>query len=219
VEVFAYGSLNHYGPHGAFNPEKTDGRRCSTCKTPCTYFTRHFEKPSEILKNYYATHSAENFAAEDGYFPDRCIFDSDIDTWDTFSLSVRYSEGAMMSYSLNASTPYEGYRLAINGSHGRLESDSIHADSKRSAIKEAEEQKIRLFPIFKEMQIIEPPALKGGHGGGDPLLLEEIFVGRNQQDRTSRYAGSHAGAMAVLTGRAAILSMQREQPVKISELL
>ena len=31
-----------------------------------------------------------------------------------------------MSYSLTAHSPYEGYRLVINGSKGRIEVDNIH---------------------------------------------------------------------------------------------
>ncbi len=41
-EVFAYGDLNYFGPEGAFNPSRIDGRTCSTCteQRQCNYYTR-----------------------------------------------------------------------------------------------------------------------------------------------------------------------------------
>ena len=45
----------------------------------------------------------------------------DIDIYDTMSAVVKYSNGATMSYSLNALMPFEGYRVAFNGELGRLE--------------------------------------------------------------------------------------------------
>ena len=37
------------------------------------------------------------------------------------SAIVKYSNGANMTYSLNAHEPIEGYRLAFNGTKGRLD--------------------------------------------------------------------------------------------------
>ena len=34
---------------------------------------------------------------------------------------MRYRGGALLTYSLNAHAPWEGYRVSVNGTHGRLE--------------------------------------------------------------------------------------------------
>ncbi len=223
VEVFAYGKLNYYGPDGPENPEKVDGRRCATCKTKCMYYKRHYTgNPSydEHLINFNNPGKTEKFGKIDGYYPDRCIFDSDIDTWDTFSLVVRYSDGAMMSYSLNASVPYEGYHLAINGTGGRLETEVIHGLAERLPFPKPEKpQNIRYIPLFEALQVHEVINKGGGHGGGDPLINHELFVGPDPNDRTKRAAGAWEGALSVLVGVAARESLKSGKPIKIADLL
>ena len=41
---------------------------------------------------------------------------------------VRYATGATMSYHLTAYAPWEGYRLMVNGSRGRLELEVVESD-------------------------------------------------------------------------------------------
>ena len=223
VEVFAFGALNFYGRDGSYNPEKIDGRRCSTCKTKCKYFMRHYtgdKSLDEHLINFNNPGNTELYGKADGYYPDRCIFDSDIDTWDTCSVNVLFSGGTMMSYSLNASLPYEGYRLAINGTEGRLETDAIQAKGARLPFPEkSDPQNIRYFPLFDALQVINVLNKGGGHGGGDPLITHDLFVGRDTSDRTKRAAGSRDGAMSVLLGVAARESLKSGKPIKIADLL
>lgn len=220
--VFAFGKLNYYGADAFFNPGKKDGRRCSTCTTKCQYFLRHSNGSNdEHLINFNNKGKNEKFGKVDGYFADRCIFDSDIDTWDTFTVSVLYDGGAVMSYSLNASVPYEGYRLAINGTEGRLESKAIHygKDPSRIPFPPPPPQNIRYFPMFDAMQTIGVINKGGGHGGGDPILYKEIFLGKDRNDRLERFAGSWDGAMSVLLGTAARESLKTGKAVEINNLL
>jgi predicted dehydrogenase len=222
VEVFAFGALNYYGTDGTENPQKIDGRRCSTCDEKCQYYLRHSTgggSHDEHLINFNNPGKNEAFAAVDGYYADRCIFDSDIDTWDTFSISVLYSGGTMMSYSLNASLPYEGYRLSINGTEGRIESDAFLGGPSRLPFPEPPPQNIRYFPLFDGMQTIEVINKGGGHGGADPLIMHEIFNGPDKSDRTKRYAGAWDGAMSVLLGVAARESLKAGKSIKIADLL
>jgi predicted dehydrogenase len=222
VEVFAFGALNYYGTDGTENPQKIDGRRCSTCDEKCQYYLRHSTgdgSHDEHLINFNNPGKNEAFAAVDGYYADRCIFDSDIDTWDTFSISVLYSGGTMMSYSLNASLPYEGYRLSINGTEGRIESDAFLGGPSRLPFPAPPPQNIRYFPLFDGMQTIEVINKGGGHGGADPLIMHEIFNGPDKSDRTKRYAGAWDGAMSVLLGVAARESLKTGKSIKIVDLL
>ena len=61
----------------------------------------------------------------DGYYRDGCVFREDVNIFDTMSAIVKYSNGATMSYALNAYMPYEGYRVAFNGEKGRLDVQSF----------------------------------------------------------------------------------------------
>lgn len=224
VEVFAYGSLNHYGPGGRYNPEKIDGRRCSTCKTKCEYYKRHSSgegdgSHDEHLINFNNPGKNETFGAVDGYYADRCIFDSDIDTWDTFALAVKFDGGATMSYSLNASVPYEGYRIAINGTEGRIETEAYHGGASRLPFPEPKAQNIRYMPMFEGLNTIEIINKGGGHGGADPLLVKDLFLGPDKAEKTGMFANHIDGAMAVLLGIAARKSLKTGKPVKISDLL
>ena len=54
----------------------------------------------------------------DGYQRDRCVFSPEIDIEDATSAVVEYASGAQLAYSLNAFMPYEGYRIAFNGTRG-----------------------------------------------------------------------------------------------------
>ena len=45
----------------------------------------------------------------------------DVNIFDSMSALVKSSNGATMTYSVNAFMPFEGYRLAFNGEKGRLE--------------------------------------------------------------------------------------------------
>ncbi len=109
------------------------------------------------------------------YRPDRCIFDSVIEIEDTYAATIRYDEGAILSYSVNFSLPYEGYRLAINGTKGRIETMEYHAPSRTPF--PTPEQTIDYFPLFGSKETIHVINRKGGHGGGDPVLLEDLFLG------------------------------------------
>ncbi|HWB35032.1 MAG TPA: Gfo/Idh/MocA family oxidoreductase, partial [Rugosimonospora sp.] len=59
--------------------------------------------------------------AEDGYLRDRNVFAAGVDIADDMSVLVRYDSGATMTYHLTAYAPWEGYRVMVNGSLGRLE--------------------------------------------------------------------------------------------------
>ena len=126
-----------------------------------------------------------------------------------------------MSYSLNASVPYEGYRLTINGTEGRLESKAINygKDPSRLPFPAPPPQDIKYFPMFDAMQTIGVIKKGGGHGGGDPELYKEVFLGKDKNDRTERFAGSWDGAMSVLIGTAARESLKTGKAVEINHLL
>jgi hypothetical protein len=58
----------------------------------------------------------------------------------------------------------------------------------------------------------------GGHGGGDPILLNDLF-GTPIDDPLNRAASHIDGAMSILTGIAGNISMRTGQPVLVDQLV
>ena len=116
--------------------------------------------------------------------------------------------------SLNACMPIEGYRLAFNGTKGRLEV----RDYERQPFPVADETEIYLTKNFGRREKIEIPKAEGGHGGGDDRLRDLIFRGVTVPAHM-RLPDSRAGAMSCLTGIAARHSMEDDRPVRIADLL
>ena len=162
---------------------------------------------------------------EAGYLRDRCVFSKGSDIEDTMNVAVDYKNGVRMSYSLNAFMPYEGYKVAFNGTKGRLELDCLEASFINSEDGYAERggssnyEKMMLFPSFKSGVQLEIPQGVGGHGGGDVPLLNDVFLGASPEDDLHHAAGLKDGAMSILTGIAANLSMKSGQPVDVTKLV
>ncbi|SDO32474.1 Gfo/Idh/MocA family protein [Halobacillus aidingensis] len=219
VEVFAFGALNYYGSESVHNPVKEDGRHCKTCevKHECPYYTRwNSRSNSAVVKD---DHIDSDEARKDGYTnyrPDQCVFDSDIEIEDTYTATVRYDQGALLSYSINFSLPYEGYRLAINGTEGRIETTEWHAPSRVPF--PVPEQTIEYFPLFGSKETIHVLKQEGGHGGGDPIIQEDIFMGEDPARPYQVLSGSEDGAYAVTTGEAVWKSVKEKQAIQIEDL-
>jgi Oxidoreductase family, C-terminal alpha/beta domain len=127
---------------------------------------------------------------------------------------VRYSSGVTMSYSLNTFMPFEGYRLAFNGTKGRLEV----RDYERQAWDPGEETEIHVSRNFGPRVKVELPKAAGGHGGGDDRLRNLIFR-KAVMPEYMKLPDSRAGALSCLTGIAALKSMDADRPVKIADLV
>jgi predicted dehydrogenase len=115
--VFAMGDLKFYGranaeERGVFTPyTRTTGVEAAR--------DDHFAidlTSSPAQKGLYW--DAEK---EDGYQRDQNVFGDGISIEDTMNVMVRYRNKAVMTYSLHAYAPWEGFNVAINGTGGRLE--------------------------------------------------------------------------------------------------
>src|SRR5687768_5227718 len=204
VEVAAYGELNVYGKRGPFR--HTHCRPCPH-KAKCPFYF-DLTKNERLMKLYARAEDV------DGYHRDGCVFREDVDIYDTMSAVVKYSDGAQMTYSLNAAMPFEGYRLAFNGTKGRLEV----RDYERQPWPETEDSEAYLTKSFGKREKIEMPHIESGHAGGDDRLRDLIFRNAAVPEHM-RLPDSRAGAMSCLTGIAARTSVERRRPVKISELV
>jgi len=174
---------------------------------------------SENLKGLYL--DAEH---EDGYRRDQSVFSDGISIEDTMNVLVRYKSGAQMSYSLHAYAPWEGYRIAFNGTRGRIEvnhQESSYISAQTGSLTEgcSSSEQIILMPHFKKPAIVEIPKSTGGHGGGDPLMLDNIFGLQKTEDPLHRFADHLDGARSILTGIAANKSFETGFPVKVDDLV
>jgi len=161
--------------------------------------------------------------AEDGYKRDQSVFGDGISIEDTMSVLVKYKNKAQLTYSLNAYLPWEGYNIAFNGTKGRIEMKIVEQSYVNSGGDKALEGAVKgvsilVFPMFGEPYKVDFETGEGGHGGGDPVLLNDIF-GVPVEDEFNRAADHIDGARSILTGIAANKSIRTGQAVKVDELV
>ena len=219
-EVFANGSRRYYTPqHGDELGLANRGERCTGCAeaSVCPFYM-DLDK-SETMVNLYRKN--EHL---DGYYRDSCVFSYEVDIWDTMSLTVKYSRGAILSYLLHVYSPVEGYRVDFNGTKGRIE----HAANEASYVSgdgtvpgelEKGRVSITLIPEFRKPRKIEVDSGEGGHGGGDPVLLRDLFGSGDAPDPLGLRANQKDGAYSILLGIAAAESIETRKPIKIDNLI
>jgi predicted dehydrogenase len=220
AEVHAMGARRFYGAQSGSAESlglKGHAQRCLVCK--CQKKCRFF---FDLKKDASSKAMYLDVEKYDGYIRDRCVFGAHIDIEDTMNLVVRYDSGAFLSYSLNAFTPWEGFHFAFNGAKGRLEFDYVGlpiGGGKKVPASKPEGMSIRLYPQFKPAVNIPIKISKGGHWGGDPALMKDIFSLRPPKDKLMRAASYASGAMSILIGTAANISMRANKPVAIDSLV
>ncbi len=160
---------------------------------------------------------------EDGYRRDQNVFGDGISIEDTMNLVVRYKNGAQLSYTLTAYSPWEGYRIAFTGTKGRIELEQLEKSYINAGGEIGEgvshSHRITVFPHWEKPYVVEPPPAVGGHGGGDLPLLEDIFSPNPPHDPYGRAAGAIDGARSILTGIAANQSFATGLPVNVDDIL
>ena len=203
-EVFAYGALEYYGHNNDFRHT-----HCRGC--PYANRCRHYWDitGSESNMNLYVAHEHH-----DGYLRDGCVWSEDIDIYDKMSAQIKYANGTHVSYSLTTYSPYEGYRIAFNGTRGRLEAWI----KQRQPWQAPNYDEVRVTDNFGQTELIQIPHGGGGHGGGDSRLKDRIFRTPDMPDPLRLSAGSRDGAMSILIGVAARESVKTGEPVRIGAL-
>ncbi|HSV26779.1 MAG TPA: Gfo/Idh/MocA family oxidoreductase, partial [Sedimentisphaerales bacterium] len=217
--VFAMGDRRFYnGAQAKRLGLEKHGPRCHGCKLAkqCNFFLDMERKGS--MKSLYL--DQEQY---DGYFRDKCVFRKDIDIEDTMNVVVRYRNGVIMSYALNAFLPWEGYRIEFNGTRGRLEhfcqeSSYINGDGTVQGALKPDGTGIRIYPHWMTAYSVELRRGHGGHGGGDVVMLEDIF-GKAPKDPLKRCADYVDGSYSILTGVAANKSMATGKCIEIDKLV
>lgn len=204
-EVFGSAALEYYGRNNDFR-----GAKCRGCahRNSCAHYWDITE--NEYYMDLYVAHEHH-----DGYIRDGCVWDEEIDIFDKMAAQITYANGVHVSYSCTTYSPYEGYRVALNGTEGRLEMWV----QLRQPWDVPDYTTIRLTDNFGETHLIEIPDAAGGHGGADVRLRDRTFQGgRNEPDPLNQSADLRQGIMAVLVGVAARNSVRSGQPEKIARL-
>ena len=204
-EVFAYGSLDFYGAKNS----PFHHTHCRPCphKTECKFYWDITKDKGSM--DMYVAHEEH-----DGYLRDGCVFRKDIDIYDTMDVQYKYANGVPVNYSLTAFSPYEGYRLAINGTKGRL--DAWIKSSMPTGVPPFQE--ITITSLFGNVKTIQVIPQSGGHGGSDPRLKDKIFRYPSSKDTYRQSAGSRDGAMSALIGIAARKSIETGKIIRIEDL-
>ncbi|KSU78542.1 Gfo/Idh/MocA family protein [Pseudarthrobacter enclensis] len=171
----------------------------------------------------------------DGYRRDQDVFTGGITIEDNLALVVEYQGGPRLSYSLNAHSPWEGYRVAVNGTEGRAELEVVeraavvHSTDKKTVVDPSatpveEEDAVRRNGERLVVQRHWEPAYEvpivngeGGHGGGDALLLSDLFNGPGE-DPLGRPSGYLDGLRSVSVGIAGNRSLESSLPVRVEDL-
>lgn len=221
VSVAAKGKREFYTPAMA-QRLGLDGphERCLTCpeKNECSF--RLDITADAGLKALYLDN--EKY---DGYYRDRCVWRPEIDIEDTMNVAVQYDTGATLSYSLNACNAWEGYHIAFNGTKGRLEHSNVEktyvagGDMVQGG-SEAGSIRTRLYPLRGAPRDIKPAIGEGGHGGGDTVMLAELFGPQQRAvDPTMRAADERGGCASILIGIAANQCFRTGDTVAIAQLV
>ena len=233
--VYAMGDLKFYGRENAEKRGVTEfyqrAKDSEIAKKDPFAFRLNQGEYNEFLQRLYF--DSEKY---DGYQRDQSVFGDGIDIEDNLSVMVRYKNKVVMNYTLCAHSPYEGYRICFNGTKGRLEFYVIESavtpldedfstfGNREDKEEEGENRKEMapeiLFQPFwgKPVAYTYDNSVKSGHGGGDVRLLNNLFIGV-EDDPLGHAADFNDGAMSILTGIGANISMRTGEAIKVQELV
>ncbi|WP_299303052.1 Gfo/Idh/MocA family protein [uncultured Brachybacterium sp.] len=232
AQVYARGGLRFYGADAAAARGRDPLPERGTHDGPHDPFELDL-RSDERLEALYL--DAEE---HDGYRRDQSVFAGGITTEDNLTALVDYRRGAVLTYALNAHSPWEGYRVAVNGTAGRVELEVIeraevvpqgedgrsHLDPSAVAVTGAEAgarergERLVVQRHFEPAREVEIPEGVGGHGGGDALLLSDVFVGP-VQDELGRPSDHFDGIRAIAVGICGNLSLESGAPIQVDAAL
>jgi predicted dehydrogenase len=224
--VYARGGVRFYGAENAAARGMPARAERGTHDGPRTPWELDLRRDPRLKALYLDNESY------DGYQRDQDVFGPGVTTEDNLAVIVDYARGATLSYALNAHAPWEGYRIAVNGDEGRAELEVVEraavlADAEGgvlidpSAVPESSTraggERLTLQRHWEVAQDIKIEEGTGGHGGGDALLLADVFRGPGD-DWLERPSNWVDGIRSIAVGMAGNESLRTGMPVKIADL-
>ena len=182
--------------------------------------------------------------AADGYIRDADVFSPGVTIEDNLAVLVTYRSGAFLTYSLNAHSPWEGYRVSVNGDAGRAELEVVERGRVGSVADGGIMGRPAVDPMvsadrtgagpggprpagerlvvqrhWEPARVVPIPPASGPHAGGDTPLLDSVFR-RDLPgfDPLGRRAGYADGLASAAVGIAANESIATGRPVDIRGL-
>lgn len=226
VQVYARGGVRFYGAENAAERGLPDRPERGTHDGPHSPWELDLREDPGLRELYLDNESY------DGYRRDQDVFGPGVSTEDNLALIVDYRHGATLSYSLNAHSPWEGYRIYVNGTEGRAELEVIEraavltdADGRLIVDPSAQPasevrsggERLTLQRHWEAAQEIKIEDGEGGHGGGDALLLADVFIGPGD-DWLERPSDWVDGIRSISVGMAGNVSLATGRPVRIDDL-
>ncbi|PWH06253.1 dehydrogenase [Brachybacterium endophyticum] len=260
--VYARGGVRFYGAEAAARRGVTAPAERGTHDGPHGPFELDLRSDPRLKELYLDQEQ------HDGYRRDQDVFSAGVTTEDNLTAIVDYDSGLTLTYALTAHSPWEGYRVAVNGTEGRVElevvertavlrdrEDGVAADGETgdargeavvdpSAVRVADEgdgarhagERLVLQRHFEAAQEVEIPRGEGAHGGGDALMLAEVFRGRGAGagdgagadlgvddgtggDPLGRAADWHDGLRAISIGVCGNASIETGRPIDVETFM
>ncbi|WP_307793867.1 Gfo/Idh/MocA family protein [Actinotalea soli] len=231
--VYASGALRFYG--------QANARRRGLIRRPARGTGRNGRSKDPFLldlrEDPRLTSLYLDAEEHDGYLRDKDVFTAGITIEDNLSVLVDYARGATLTYSLNAHSPWEGYRVSVNGTAGRAELEVVERGAvlvgkdgrlviDPSVVDVPEEDEAPVRPRAQRLVVqqhwgkartVPIPEGPGAHGGGDDRMLHDLFRGV-EHDPLGRAAGLLDGVRSVVVGIAGNTSLETGLPVRTADL-
>jgi predicted dehydrogenase len=236
VTVFAAGGLRFYGSDNAAGRGIT-GRPPRSAGSPSVQsdpFALDLAGDEQLRRLYL---EAEG---DDGYVRDLDVFGEGITIEDNLALVVTYASGAVLSYSLNAHSPWEGYRVSVNGTAGRAELEVVERGhvlptgaagvvGRRPSDPSATHQpgsptapnprpagqRLLVQRHWEPAREVVIQDADGAHGGGDTEMLDDLFRPGTRPDPLGCRAEFVDGFRSLAVGLAANESLRTRQAVQV----
>jgi predicted dehydrogenase len=226
TQVYARGGVKFYGSENAAARGVPPRPERGTHEGPRSPWELDLRSDPRLKALYLDSESY------DGYQRDQDVFGPGVTTEDNLAVIVDYAQGATLSYALNAHSPWEGYRIAVNGDEGRAELEVVERAAvltdaagnvviDPSAVPESSSrtggERLTLQRHWEAAQDVKIEEGTGGHGGGDALLLADVFRGAGD-DWLERASDWVDGVRSIAVGMAGNESLRTGLPVKIADL-
>jgi predicted dehydrogenase len=226
TQVYARGGVKFYGSENAAARGVPPRPERGTHEGPRSPWELDLRRDPRLKALYLDSESY------DGYQRDQDVFGPGVTTEDNLAVIVDYARGATLSYALNAHAPWEGYRIAVNGDEGRAELEVVERTAvltdaagnvviDPSAVPESSSrtggERLTLQRHWETAQDVKIEEGTGGHGGGDALLLADVFRGAGD-DWLERASNWVDGVRSIAVGMAGNESLRTGLPVKITDL-
>ncbi len=174
------------GGNRIFRPKPEAGERCGNCGIR-----------GDCLYAFQTAYYAENFGPFHS-LTDLCVYNSEKDIVDHECMMIRYRNGSVAQFELCLFSPEENRTVVIHGTKATLEGDFLRGT-------------VRIRLLGGTETVIDTQGSLGGHGGGDQILLGELFAAAEQGARVNHIRDGCLATLCALAGEESMRSGKTEK--------